>query len=92
MRLDAAVDWNSLRLILEQLLHQHADRLVRVKGLVHITGGAAPIIVQGAAGRLYPPVPVSAPMKEYRTRSGSGAKYDDPRGALGPDVLSESAR
>jgi transposase len=31
-------------------------------------------------------------LKEYRTRSGSGAKYDDPRGALGPDVLSESAR
>jgi len=64
LRLDAAVDWNPLRLILEQLLHQHADRLVRVKGLAHTTGGAAPIIVQGAAGRLYPPVPVSAPIGE----------------------------
>jgi G3E family GTPase len=64
LRLEAPVAPNLLQRVLQDLLHQHGDRLVRVKGLLPALDGGSPLVVQAAAGRLYPPVPVPGPMAD----------------------------
>jgi G3E family GTPase len=49
-------DWERLRTILENLLTSYPRRLVRLKGIVTILNEEEPLIVQGANGRLFPPV------------------------------------
>ena len=52
---DFPIDWPTLRAALESLLSRHRQRLVRVKGIVPVTDRPSPVIVQAAAGRLFPP-------------------------------------
>lgn len=83
---DTPVDWPSLRQTLEKLLHDNPERLLRVKGLVPIPGGGPPLVVQGAAGRLYPAVPLAtapdASMRGQLVLIGTGP-MDDLLDAIG---------
>jgi G3E family GTPase len=64
LRLEAPVDAALLQCVLADLLHRHGERLVRVKGLLPAMDGGSPLVVQAAAGRLYPPVPVPGPLAD----------------------------
>ena len=68
LRIDAPVRWALLEPLLAALLQQHADRLLRLKGIVRLAGGGPAVVVQAAAGRLYEPVPVAA----SETATGGG--------------------
>lgn len=83
LRLDVPVDWVAVEPLLAELLQHHADRLVRLKGIVQLAEGGSQVVIQAAAGRLYAPVPVAAP------------QADAPRGQLvfiGVGALDELAR
>jgi G3E family GTPase len=56
LMLDAPIAWPRLKAVLETLLARHGERLVRVKGIVHIKNQSRPLIVQATAGRLHPAV------------------------------------
>ncbi|MBM4200345.1 MAG: GTP-binding protein [Gammaproteobacteria bacterium] len=64
LRLEAPVDAALLQCVLADLLHRHGERLVRVKGLLPAMDGGLPLVLQAAAGRLYPPVPVAGPLTD----------------------------
>jgi G3E family GTPase len=55
-----AVDWQTFGPALEQLVTALGDRLLRVKGLLHVAGSDQPLVVQGIRGFLHPPVPLAA--------------------------------
>jgi G3E family GTPase len=59
IHLPEPIPWPRLRSILEDLLARHPD-LVRVKGVVYPSDRPEPVAVQGAAGRLFPPVALPA--------------------------------
>ena len=64
LSLEAPVDPARLKSVLADLLHRHGERLVRVKGLLPAMDGGSPLVVQAAAGRFYPPVPVPGPLAD----------------------------
>jgi G3E family GTPase len=51
---DAPVHWEAFAPALERLVQGHPIR--RLKGLLHVAGVPAPVVVQAVRGRLYPPV------------------------------------
>ncbi|WP_031432565.1 CobW family GTP-binding protein [Methylomarinum vadi] len=62
-------DWPRLQATLQTLLANHADDLVRIKGLIYLPDCAAPLAVHGVAGQLYPPVPLpERPNQDRRSR------------------------
>lgn len=65
---EAAVSWPRLQTALEKALIRHPS-LVRVKGILHLRDRPGPVAVQGAAGRLYPPVDLPA-----RDQGGPGGR------------------
>ena len=44
---DRPLDWSTVSLWLSTLRTEHGARLLRVKGLVNLTGEAAPVVIQG---------------------------------------------
>ena len=50
------IDWPAFTLWLSALLHRHGDRILRVKGLVHTSAGANPIVIHGVQHAMHPPV------------------------------------
>jgi len=47
-----------LQAALQTLLLNHADALIRIKGVVYSPDSTTPLAVHGVAGHLYPPVPL----------------------------------
>ena len=62
--LEAPIPWLRLKTSLETLLERYASVLVRVKGVVYLPEQAESVIVQGAAGRLYPPIALPTRMPD----------------------------
>jgi G3E family GTPase len=56
LRLETKVTWPYLQAALETLSRRYRGRLVRIKGVVHLTDQNHPVIVHGEAGRVHPPV------------------------------------
>lgn len=65
IQLPTPVAWADLRQILVDVVTVH-DEVVRIKGMVHLTDQFAPVAIHAAAGRLFPPVPLSTRVVEDR--------------------------
>ena len=53
--LDAPLDWTAFGLWLSMLLHIHGARILRVKGLLHLTDGRPPVVINGVQHLVHPP-------------------------------------
>ena len=61
--------WSRLQAILQTLLLNHADDLIRIKGVVYFPECAEPLAVHAIAGHLYPLVPLpERPNQDKRSR------------------------
>ena len=49
------LDWTAFGIWLTALLHAHGQRILRVKGILNITGSDAPVAVHGVQHMVYPP-------------------------------------
>ncbi|MCW5256478.1 GTP-binding protein [Verminephrobacter aporrectodeae subsp. tuberculatae] len=49
------VDWLAFSLWLSLLLHRHGERVLRVKGLLHVDGAATPVAIHGVQQLMHPP-------------------------------------
>jgi G3E family GTPase len=47
-----------LHTVLENLLNEHREHIVRLKGVVFTLEHNQPMVVHGITGRLFPPVPL----------------------------------
>lgn len=54
LQLEHPLPWERLQKALEYLVSHYPKQLVRLKGMVYTSGQNQPLLVQGAAGRLYP--------------------------------------
>lgn len=57
--LDYALDWNAFGIWLTMLLHAHGHRVLRVKGILNVSGADAPVAVHGVQHTVYPPMHLS---------------------------------
>ena len=55
VRLEAAIDWTVFGVWLSLLLHNHGERVLRVKGLLNVTGSDTPVVLHGVQQMVYPP-------------------------------------
>jgi G3E family GTPase len=55
LRWDEPTNWIDFKAWLEGLLIARGDSILRMKGLLHVTGHAQPVVVQGVQHALYPP-------------------------------------
>jgi len=53
---DGALDWDRVHGWLADLRRAHADKLLRVKGLLNIAGEAGPLVIHGVHDTFHPPV------------------------------------
>jgi G3E family GTPase len=63
--LEHPLPWPVLHSALERLLRGFRTVLVRIKGVVYLTGEARPQVIQVAGGRLYPPTPLPGSPQDY---------------------------
>jgi len=54
LRFEQPMPWERLQKILERLIADYPKQLLRVKGMIYTPGQSEPLLVQGAAGKLYP--------------------------------------
>ncbi|OAI15908.1 cobalamin biosynthesis protein P47K [Methylomonas lenta] len=67
--LEHSPSWPKLQDTLQTLLINHADDLVRIKGVVYFPECTEPFAVHAVAGHLYPPVPLpERPNQDSRSR------------------------
>ncbi|MDO9213691.1 MAG: GTP-binding protein [Methylococcales bacterium] len=60
LQLEQRVARRHLEAVLSELLQTYSEQLVRLKGVVYTLEQPEPLIIQGANGRLYPPVVLAA--------------------------------
>ncbi len=66
---DEAFDWNTLATWLDMLAAYRGDNLLRVKGLVNVTGVDRPVVVHGVQHLFHPPATIPAwPDADRRSR------------------------
>ena len=66
---DKPFTWQRLNAALQTLTTLRGPDLLRVKGIVHVEGEAAPIVIQGAQHVFHPPIPLAAGARtEARSR------------------------
>lgn len=53
--LEKPIDWNAFGLWLGFLLHAYGDRLLRLKGILHIEGEPLPVAIHGVQHTIHPP-------------------------------------
>jgi len=63
LRCDGPVEWEKLRAWLQSLLSLRGDRVLRLKGLVHLVGHDQPVVLQGVHHVLHPPVFYPKPLQ-----------------------------
>jgi len=69
MVFDHAIDWARLGIWLTMLLHAHGERVLRVKGLLAITGTELPVFINGVQHVMHPPLHLDAwPDADRRSR------------------------
>ena len=69
LTLDGALDWTAFGIWLTMLLNRHGENVLRVKGILHVTGMATPIVINGVQHLVHPPVHMSRwPDADRRSR------------------------
>jgi G3E family GTPase len=63
LRCDRPVEWDKLRAWLQSVLSLCGDRVLRLKGLVHLVGHDQPVVLQGVHHVLHPPVFYARPFQ-----------------------------
>ena len=64
-----AINWTVFSVWLSLLLHVHGDRVLRVKGLLNITGVVTPVVIHGVQQLVYPPTHLDRwPDEDRRSR------------------------
>ncbi len=63
------LDWTAFGIWMTMLLNRHGDRLLRIKGLLNVTGVATPVLINGVQHVVHPPVHLEAwPDADRRSR------------------------
>jgi G3E family GTPase len=63
------VDWTAFGLWLTMLLNRHGERVLRVKGILNISGEERPVAIHGVQHLVHPPVHMEAwPSNDRRSR------------------------
>jgi len=57
---DLPLDWRALETWLRKIRLPHADKILRIKGLLNIRGSAMPLVIHGVHHVLHPPVALPA--------------------------------
>jgi G3E family GTPase len=66
---DAPLDWDRFQRWLGALRAAHADRLLRVKGILNVAGESGPLVIHGVHDTFHPPVALAAwPDDDRRSR------------------------
>lgn len=66
---DEALDWTAFGVWLTLLLHSHGDKVLRVKGLLHVAGVDAPVVINGVQHLVHPPLHLARwPADDHRSR------------------------
>ena len=52
---DRPLDWTAFGVWLTMLLHAHGARVLRIKGLLHVRGLPAPVVIHGVQHVIHPP-------------------------------------
>lgn len=87
MVFDHAIDWARLGIWLTMLLHAHGERVLRVKGLLAVTGTDHPVFINGVQHIMHPPLHLDAwPDADRRSRLVFIIRD------LPPDLVERSAR
>ena len=60
LRLEHPIPWEKLKTALLTLMAQHSGQLLRLKGMTYTPDDNNPLLVQGVAGQLYPPIHLPA--------------------------------
>lgn len=67
--LDRPLDWTSFGIWLTMLLHRHGDKILRVKGILNVSGANAPVALHGVQYLVHPPTYMQAwPDDDRRSR------------------------
>lgn len=67
--LDGQIDWTAFALWFSMLLHCHGKRILRVKGLINVTGSTTPVALHGVQHVIHPPVHLNCwPDADRRSR------------------------
>lgn len=66
---EGALDWSAFGIWLSMLLHRHGERVLRVKGLLNVSGLATPVLINGVQHIVHPPGHLAAwPDADRRSR------------------------
>jgi G3E family GTPase len=65
---DHTLDWMTVNIWLGELRHLRGEHLLRVKGILHLTGEDAPVAIHGVHHVFHPPVRLNAPIGDPRSR------------------------
>jgi G3E family GTPase len=66
---DHPLDWTAFGIWLTMLLHAHGEHVLRVKGLLHVVGVPAPVVIHGVQHLVHPPLHLERwPTPDRRTR------------------------
>jgi len=66
---DQALDWTAFGIWMTMLLNRHGDRVLRIKGMLNVTGVATPVVINGVQHVVHPPVHLEAwPDEDRRSR------------------------
>jgi G3E family GTPase len=66
---DRPLDWTAFGIWLTMLLHRHGSAVLRVKGMLNVSGTEAPVAVHGVQHLVHPPVHMQAwPDDDRRSR------------------------
>ena len=55
-----AADWAAFAIWLTMLLNRHGQNILRVKGMLYITGVSTPVIIHGVQHTIHPPTHLDA--------------------------------
>ncbi|EWY37737.1 hypothetical protein N825_09155 [Skermanella stibiiresistens SB22] len=67
--LDEPLDWTAFGIWFSMMLNRHGDDLLRVKGILNLRGGDAPVVINGVQHVIHPPIHLDAwPDGDRRSR------------------------
>ena len=66
---DKVIDWTAFGVWMSMLLHRHGDRVLRMKGLLNVSGVPGPVLVNGVQHLVHPPAHLDRwPDEDRRSR------------------------
>ena len=68
LTVDGALDWTLFGVWLTMLLNRHGENVLRVKGILNVSGMGAPVVINGVQHLVHPPVHLDTwPSKDRRS-------------------------